>query len=61
MPAHKANLKDDYQKVQALALEKKQEETVKNWVTEYKNGVYVRIDYKYENCEEMSQWKGLSN
>ena len=61
VPAHKANLKDDYQKVQALALEKKQEETVKNWVTEYKNGVYVRIDYKYENCEEMSQWKGLSN
>jgi peptidyl-prolyl cis-trans isomerase SurA len=61
VPAHKANLKDDYQKVQALALEKKQEETVKDWVTEYKNGVYVRIDYKYENCEEMSQWKGLSN
>lgn len=61
VPAHKANLKDDYQKVQSLALEKKQEDTVKNWVTEYKKGVYVWIDNKYENCDEMSQWKGLSN
>ncbi|MDC1395286.1 peptidylprolyl isomerase [Bacteroidia bacterium] len=60
-PAHKANLKDDYQKVQALALEKKQEETVKTWVSEYKKGVYVWIDEKYVNCDELSEWKGLSN
>jgi len=35
VPAHRANLKDDYQKVQSLTLEKKQETTVKNWVNEY--------------------------
>ncbi|PCJ63853.1 MAG: hypothetical protein COA58_14575 [Bacteroidetes bacterium] len=61
VPAHKANLKDDYQKVQSLALEKKQEQIVKDWVLEYKNGVYVWIDKKYSSCSELKEWQGLSN
>ena len=61
VPAHRANLKDDYQKVQSLTLEKKQETTVKNWVNEYKVGVYVWIDDKYASCDELKEWKGLSN
>jgi peptidyl-prolyl cis-trans isomerase SurA len=59
--AHIANLKDDYQKVQALALEKKQEDAINDWVKTYKAGVYVWIDNKYVNCEELKGWKGLSN
>ena len=61
IPAHTANLKDDYQKIQALALEKKKEDTINNWVSEYKSNVYVRIDEKYASCKELSQWKGLAN
>lgn len=61
VPAHKANLRDDYQKIQTLATEKKQETTVDNWVEQYKSGVYVWIDKKYADCEELSGWKGLSN
>lgn len=61
IPAHTANLKDDYQKIQALALEKKKEDTINKWVSEYKNNVYVRIDKKYASCDELSQWKGLEN
>ncbi len=60
-PAHKANLKDDYQKIQKLALEQKQEETINEWVESYKSGVYVWIDDKYKNCNELKAWKGLSN
>ncbi|MGB1037434.1 MAG: peptidylprolyl isomerase [Bacteroidia bacterium] len=60
VPAHRANLKDDYQKVQSLALEKKQEEAVKSWVESYKKGVYVWIDNKFVNSKELSGWKGLS-
>ena len=61
IPSHTANLKDDYQKIQALALEKKKEETINKWVSEYKRNVYVRIDEKYASCKELSQWKGLAN
>jgi peptidyl-prolyl cis-trans isomerase SurA len=60
-PAHKANLKDDYQKIQTLALEKKQDDVIKDWVKGYKKGVYVWIDEKYVNCEELKDWKGLNN
>ena len=59
--AHKANLKDDYQKIQNLALEKKQEESVLEWVDSYKKGVYVWIDDKYKNCDELKGWKNLAN
>lgn len=61
IPAHTANLKEDYQKIQALALEKKKEDTIKKWVSEYKKNVYVKIDEKYASCNELSQWKGLEN
>jgi hypothetical protein len=30
-------------------------------VKTYKAGVYVWIDNKYVNCEELKGWKGLSN
>lgn len=60
-PAHTANLKDDYQKIQALALEKKKQDTMSNWIDSYKQNVYIKIDSKYENCTELAQWKGLSN
>ncbi len=61
VPAHRANLKDDYQKIQTLALEKKQDQEINNWVDEFKQGVYVWIDDKYVNCTELEGWKGLSN
>jgi peptidyl-prolyl cis-trans isomerase SurA len=61
IPAHTANLKDDYQKIQNFALEKKQDQMVKDWVLSYKAGVYVWVDDKYKNCEELKGWKGLNN
>lgn len=61
VPAHKANLKDDYQKIQTLAMEKKQDSEIEKWVSDFKKGVYVWIDDKYVNCTELEGWKGLSN
>jgi peptidyl-prolyl cis-trans isomerase SurA len=59
--AHIANMKDDYQKIQNLAKEEKQNQVVEDWIEEYKNGVYIWIDDKYRNCSELSGWKNLSN
>jgi len=61
VPAHKANLKDDYQKIQTLAMEKKQDIEIKKWADEFKKGVYVWIDDKYVNSKELAGWKGLNN
>ena len=58
---HKANLSDDYQKIQQMALDKKKKEEIKTWVEGYKGGVYIWIDNKYVNCDELSGWKGLNN
>ena len=42
-------------------LERKKENTINEWVSEYKKNVYVKIDKKYALCKELSQWKGLEN
>lgn len=45
---HKANLKDDYQLIQDMALQKKQEEKLRQWVLSRLPFTYIRIvdDYK---------------
>jgi peptidyl-prolyl cis-trans isomerase SurA len=60
-PAHRANLKDDYQKIQALAEEKKKDRVINDWVENYRKDVYVWIDNKYRNCKELEGWKSQNN
>lgn len=58
-PKHRANLSDDYQKIQKMALEEAQNKYVEDWIQDYKKNVYIRIDEKYRNTKELSSWKGL--
>lgn len=55
-PPHRANLKEDYQKIQAFALERKKQETLDEWAREYRKTTYVRIDDHYQECEESEKW-----
>ncbi|MFA6404019.1 MAG: peptidylprolyl isomerase [Salinivirgaceae bacterium] len=48
--AHQANLKDDYQRIQDLALEKKKTEFVDDWVSKKVKSTYLRIDDDYKKC-----------
>ncbi len=48
--AHKANLTDDYQLLQDLALESKKKKVVQQWVEDKLAKTYVRIDDSYKNC-----------
>ncbi len=59
-PEHEANLRDDYQKIQKLALAEAQDKYVSQWTQDYKTGVYVWIDDKYKNCKELKPWQGLN-
>ena len=59
IPEHTANLKDDYQKIHDAAKSDKEQKEIINWANKYKESVYVWIDEKYRNCQELELWKGL--
>jgi peptidyl-prolyl cis-trans isomerase SurA len=50
LPPHRANLKDDYQKMQALALQRKQLQTMQNWIEKNKSTFYIHVSDGYKNC-----------
>lgn len=54
---HKANLKDDYQRLQNMAQASKQRNIVDTWVNKKLRSIYVRIDADYKNCPFKHNWK----
>ncbi|MCX7987311.1 MAG: peptidylprolyl isomerase [Bacteroidales bacterium] len=55
---HKANLKDDYQLIQEMALENKKKKIIKEWIDKKIQSTYIRIDPSFANCKfEHSGWK----
>ena len=49
-PAHKANLTDDYQKIQEIALAKKKQGIMNEWIEKEQKITYIHIDNSYQNC-----------
>ncbi|WP_017730069.1 peptidylprolyl isomerase [Nafulsella turpanensis] len=47
---HRANLKDDYQKIQAAALMEKKNKIVAKWFEDAVDEVYIDIDEEYNHC-----------
>ncbi|MBI9068364.1 MAG: peptidylprolyl isomerase [Salinivirgaceae bacterium] len=57
---HSANLKDDYQRIQDLALGKKRAEFMEEWVAKKVKNTYVKIDDDFNNCTFKNNiWKNL--
>jgi len=50
-PPHQANLKDDYQKLAAAALNDKKRKALADWFEKNKNTVFVDIDPEYNKCD----------
>lgn len=48
---HKANLEQDYQRIQHLAVERKKEEMLEDWLTKTIDETYIRIDDQYKTCK----------
>lgn len=48
--AHRANMKDDYQRIQELALESKKQKVINEWIAKKQKTTYIRIDPSYKNC-----------
>lgn len=53
---HKANLKDDYSKIQAAALEAKKTRTLSEWVIKKKQTAFIRINDEYKVCKFKHKW-----
>jgi peptidyl-prolyl cis-trans isomerase SurA len=51
VPAHQANLKDDYQRIQNAALDQKKQGAIDKWFDKTKGLVYIDIDNEYKDCE----------
>lgn len=50
---HKANLQEDYSRIQFAAMQKKKGEHMQNWVREKAPGFYIKIDPEYKQCPNL--------
>ncbi len=58
---HKANLKDDYQKVQEVTLSEKQNRMLSEWVKNKQKTTNIQINKEYESCELLKHWSRTSS
>ncbi|WP_241275008.1 peptidylprolyl isomerase [Belliella calami] len=50
-PAHRANMNDDYEKLKAATMRKKEDDILSTWFMTAKEDVYIDIDPAYDKCE----------
>lgn len=53
---HRANLKDDYQMIQDLTLQQKQDEALNKWVDKKLTTTYIRIAPDFRNADYRFSW-----
>ncbi len=53
---HKANLKDDYDKIQMWALEQKKQQVIQDWVAVKIDKTFIKINDSYKDCEFANKW-----
>ncbi len=58
---HKANLKDDYTKIQEVATSEKQNKALSDWVTKKIKTTYIEFNDSEINCAQLDHWKKSNN
>ncbi|MDZ7846800.1 MAG: hypothetical protein U5L96_08525 [Owenweeksia sp.] len=53
---HRANMKTDYQRLQDMALQKKKNELIEEWVRSKLKTTYVRVNDDYLKCKFENDW-----
>lgn len=48
---HKATIRDDYQSLKELVLERHREEKIRQWIIDKQKHTYVRINENWKNCD----------
>ena len=52
---HKANLKEDYQRISSMANQEKKKELVRDWISKRSKITYIRLDKEFA-CKFENQW-----
>lgn len=52
---HRANLKDDYQKLFIATEQKKKEKAIREWFEKTKEEVYINISDRFQNCDILKE------
>lgn len=58
---HKENLKEDYNRIAARALEVKKAKVLESWFNEHIANYYINIDEDYQSCNEIKEWTKVAN
>jgi len=53
---HRADIKTDYQRLQAIALQNKKSEVTQEWIEEKLKTTYVRVNNAYLDCDFQRNW-----
>jgi peptidyl-prolyl cis-trans isomerase SurA len=53
---HRANLKDDYQKIQQAALSSKQNKTMEDWFDKKRASTFIKISEDFNYCTTLDKW-----
>lgn len=54
---HKANLQQDYNKIQKASLESKKGQYISDWVVKKINSTYINVDASYNTCPNLQKWR----
>jgi peptidyl-prolyl cis-trans isomerase SurA len=53
---HRANLKDDYQKFQAMAMQRKQQRAMETFMNKTKKDLYIQVNPPYKSCNQVVEF-----
>jgi peptidyl-prolyl cis-trans isomerase SurA len=53
---HKANMKDDYNKIQEWALDNKKEKVISKWIETKSKTAYIRMGDRFKDCDFRYKW-----
>ena len=53
---HRANLKDDYQRISDAARNEKRQKTIEQWIEDSKGDFFIRLDDQFSSCKMRHQW-----
>jgi peptidyl-prolyl cis-trans isomerase SurA len=55
---HQPTLKEDYQKIQEVTLQEKQNKVLSDWVSKKQKTTYIHVNEEYGNCQILKHWSG---
>ena len=53
---HRENLKEDYNRIAARALDEKKQIALTKWFKDHLPNYYITIDNDFKNCSSLADW-----